>query len=158
MAGKCDLELPRVHPQFRGVCHFLRQRLKSYAINRYFETPFVNHKSPHKMAEGTYRLYQGNDEQWYFSLRAPNKEVILQSEGYVAIAGAENGIESVRAHCTGPGNYDFKESSNGQFYFTLNAANHQVIGVSEMYTTRGAANDGAESVMRWGPVAPVVQE
>ncbi|WP_222846683.1 YegP family protein [Chitinolyticbacter meiyuanensis] len=31
--------------------------------------------------------------------------------------------------------YDRKTSTNGKAYFTLKAANHQVIGASQMYAT-----------------------
>ena len=110
------------------------------------------------MAEGTFRLYTGKDQQFYFSLKAPNGQVILQSEGYKALAGAENGIESVRAHATGPANYEIREAKNGQFYFVLKAANHQIIGTSELYVTRHNAEEGIESVLRYAPTAPIVRE
>ena len=54
--------------------------------------------------------------------------------------------------------YEIREAKNGQFYFVLKAANHQIIGTSEMYATRHNAEEGIESVMRYAPTAPIVRE
>ena len=110
------------------------------------------------MAVGRYRLFVGKDQQYYFSLKAPNGRVILQSEGYKALAGAENGIDSVRNHSSSMGNYELKTAKNGEFYFVLKAANHQVIGASEMYITQQGAQEGLESVMAFAPSAEVDRE
>lgn len=36
--------------------------------------------------------------QWYFRLKAPNHEIICQSEGYTTRAGAEQGVSRVKAY------------------------------------------------------------
>jgi uncharacterized protein YegP (UPF0339 family) len=43
-------------------------------------------------------------------------------------------MESVR-NASDDANYDRKESSIGEPYFNLKAANHQVIGTSEIYSS-----------------------
>jgi uncharacterized protein len=39
-------------------------------------------------------------------------------------------------------------AKNGEFYFTLKAANSQVIGKSEMYKAEASRENGIQSVMR----------
>ncbi|MBE2103633.1 YegP family protein, partial [Staphylococcus argenteus] len=40
-------------------------------------------------------------------------------------------------------------------YFVLKAKNHQVIGVSEMYSSESAAKNGIQSVMKNGPTTDI---
>ena len=42
--------------------------------------------------------------------------------------------------------FKLRESSDGQFYFTLNAGNGQVLVTSERYTARAGARNGIEAV------------
>ena len=51
--------------------------------------------------------------------------------------------------------YDGKITSNGQYYFVMKAANEEIIGVSEMYTTEAARDNGIEVVKRDAPNAPL---
>jgi uncharacterized protein YegP (UPF0339 family) len=96
---------------------------------------------------GWFELSKSSDGQYRFVLKAGNAETILTSELYKAKASAEGGIASVQANCSNDDRYDRKESaSSGKFYFTLKAANHQVIGTSQMYTTASSRNSGIESV------------
>lgn len=74
--------------------------------------------------------------------------VILTSEVYEQKASALGGIESVRANGAQETNFAMKESSAGQPYFVLKAANQQVIGQSEMYSSEAAAKNGIESVRK----------
>lgn len=46
------------------------------------------------------------------------------------------------------GKFIVKNSKNGQFYFNLKAANGEIIGTSEMYTTKGACDNGIDAVKR----------
>jgi uncharacterized protein YegP (UPF0339 family) len=51
------------------------------------------------------------------------------------------------------GSFVLQKSANEQFYFVLKAANGQVIATSQMYTTKGAAQDGIASVKANAPDA-----
>lgn len=102
-----------------------------------------------------YILRKSKDDQFYFVLTADNNQTILKSEMYTAKSSAQNGVESVRANCSDDARFERLESANGQFYFNLRAANHQVIGVSEMYTTKAARENGVKAVMKVGPAAPL---
>ncbi len=100
-----------------------------------------------------FQLYTGKDGQFYFRLRAQNGQVILSGEGYTAKAGCQNGIRSVQENAPRDGRYRRKTAANGQFYFVLEAANGQVIGRSEMYTTKRRREGGIEAVKRIAPTA-----
>lgn len=107
---------------------------------------------------GKYELKKASDGQFYFNLKAANHQVILTSERYKAKAGATNGIESVRKNSPLDERYDRKQSSDGQHYFVLKAANHEIIGRSERYTTTSSRDNGIQSVKTNGPTATVDDE
>ncbi|MFX0194737.1 MAG: YegP family protein [Candidatus Hodarchaeota archaeon] len=101
-----------------------------------------------------FQVFIGENNQFYFRLYAVNGEIILGSEGYVAKAGCQNGIESVRENAPIDQRYQRKVASDGQHYFNLVAANDEVIGVSEMYTTEQKRDNGIEAVKQTAPTAP----
>ncbi|AMO98239.1 hypothetical protein CAter282_0290 [Collimonas arenae] len=106
----------------------------------------------------SYVLKKSVDGQFYFLLQASNGEVVLNSEMYVAKASAENGIASVQNNCTQDDRYSRNQASNGKFYFNLKAANHQVIGSSQMYTTTSARDAGIDAVKKNGPSTNIKDE
>jgi uncharacterized protein YegP (UPF0339 family) len=95
-----------------------------------------------------------NDE-FQFNLKADNGQVILTSQGYTTKASCENGIESVRTHSASIENFECNKSSDNQDYFNLKAANHQIIGTSEMYSNKTAMDTGIASVMKNAPLASI---
>jgi uncharacterized protein YegP (UPF0339 family) len=105
---------------------------------------------------GKFELKKSNSGKFMFNLKAGNGQIILTSELYEAKAGAENGIESVRKNAADDARFERKESSSGQPYFVLKAANGQVIGKSEMYSAPAAMENGVESVKNNAPDAEVV--
>ncbi len=102
-----------------------------------------------------FKMFQGEDEQFYFRLQAENGEPILASEGYVAKAGLENGIESVRENAPLDERYERDTSTNDKPYFVLKAANGEPIGRSEMYESEASRDNGIEAVKRVAPTAPI---
>lgn len=105
---------------------------------------------------GKFEIYKDNAGEYRFRLKAGNGEKILASEGYSAKSGAENGIESVRKNAPDDDRYEKKTSTNNKYYFVLKAANHQVIGTSEMYESTGSRDGGIASVKSNAPGATVV--
>jgi uncharacterized protein len=93
-----------------------------------------------------FELKKAGNGQIYFNLKAGNGEVILTSEQYKELAGAKNGIESVKANAADDANYERKTATNGQHFFVLKAKNKEAIGKSEMYTTPAAMEKGIASV------------
>jgi hypothetical protein len=81
--------------------------------------------------------------------------VILTSERYTTKGSAKNGIDSVKTNAPLDDQYERLTSKSDQPYFTLKAANNEVIGRSEMYSSTGAMENGIASVQKNAPVAPV---
>ncbi len=104
---------------------------------------------------GWYELSKAKDGQFRFVLKAGNGETILTSELYQARASAENGIASVQTNSPDEARYELKDAANGKFYFNLKAANHQVIGTSQMYSSEAAREGGIESVKKNGASATI---
>lgn len=105
---------------------------------------------------GKFEVKNTSHGQFMFNLKAGNGEIILTSEFYTAKSSALGGIESVRTNSPVDGRFDRKIASNGSPYFTLKAANGEVIGKSEMYSSTSAMENGIASVMRNAPEAQVV--
>lgn len=104
---------------------------------------------------GWYELKSNDKGQFSFVLKAENGEVVLRSETYDAKASAENGIASVQKNSPLEERYERKDASDGRLYFNLRAANHQVIGSSQMYKAAAGRDAGIESVKTNGPSTTV---
>lgn len=102
-----------------------------------------------------YQIFIGSNGKHYFRLTAKNGQQILASQGYSDKAGCKKGIESVRTNSARDDRYERKTATDGQAFFNLVAANKQVIGTSEMYTSEAARDKGIASVKSNGPVAEV---
>jgi len=104
---------------------------------------------------GFFELNKSSDGQFRFLLKADNGETLLTSELYHAKGSAENGIASVQSNCGADERYEKKVASNGKHYFNLKAANHQVIGTSQMYASADSRDAGIASVKSNGTSATV---
>lgn len=104
---------------------------------------------------GWYELSKSSDGQFRFVLKAANAETILTSELYKVKASAEGGIASVQSNSPQAERYEKKESSNGKSFFNLKAANHQIIGTSQMYATTQSRDAGIDAVKNNGPTKTV---
>lgn len=54
--------------------------------------------------------------------------------------------------------FKIKKSKDNQYYFTLQAANNEIIATSEMYTTKQNCKNGIDAVKQYAPNAPVEDE
>lgn len=104
---------------------------------------------------GWYELNKSTDGQFHFVLKAANSETILSSERYAAKPSALGGIASVQTNAPLAERYQRKTASDGKFYFTLLAANGQVIGSSQMYATEATRDAGIASVTANGATTTV---
>jgi uncharacterized protein YegP (UPF0339 family) len=102
---------------------------------------------------GIFELKPAAAGQFLFHLKAPNGEIILSSERYVAKSGAEHGIDAVRRNARLDERFARKTSVRGEPYFVLTAANHRRIGTSEMYSSTAAMENGIASVKANAPGA-----
>jgi len=104
---------------------------------------------------GKFEITKQVNGEFRFSLKAGNGETILTSEGYATKSNCQNGIDSVKRNAPDENKYDRKISSNGKFYFTLEAANGQTIGISELYENETGRNNGIMSVKTQAPDAVI---
>lgn len=81
----------------------------------------------------TFELSKSGDGQFRFTLKGDNGETVLTSELYHTKASAESGIASVKSNASKDGRYERLVAANGKPYFSLKAANGQVIGTSRLY-------------------------
>jgi len=103
-----------------------------------------------------FEIKKSKNDKFLFNLKAGNGEVILSSELYEAKANAVTGIASVKTNAPSDARYERKTSTKGEPYFVLKAANNQVIGQSEMYSSPSAMEAGIASVMKNAPGADTV--
>ena len=98
--------------------------------------------------EGKFEIQSASNGQYHFNLKAGNGAVILSSELYQEKRGAERGIAAVRANAANDHRYERRTAKNGEPYFVLKAANGEIIGKSEMYSSTSAMENGIDSVKR----------
>ncbi len=103
---------------------------------------------------GMYDLHRGGSSQFHWDLKAGNGERILSSELYNSKLAAETGIQSCRVNSPTDARYTRLTSKDNKPYFVLKAANGEVIGASETYSTVAARDNGIESCKQNGPTAP----
>ena len=106
------------------------------------------------MKNPKFQIFTGEDEQFYFRLRAKNGEIIIASEGYSSKPACKNGIASVKKNSRNKAAFK-PERSGKHFYFNLNASNAQTIGTSEMYSSARARDEGIAAVRKVAPSAPI---
>lgn len=87
-----------------------------------------------------------SDAGFRFNLHARNGEIVLSSESYTTKAAAWNGAFAVQDAAAAEGAFEIKTSTDDRFYFTLTAANGEAVGISQLYTTKAAAEGGVASV------------
>jgi uncharacterized protein YegP (UPF0339 family) len=87
-----------------------------------------------------------SDAGFRFNLHARNGVVVLSSESYTTKAAAWNGAFAIQDAAALEGSFEIKTATDNRFYFTLTAQNGQVVGVSQLYTTRESAQAGIASV------------
>lgn len=95
-----------------------------------------------------FELKKSHNGKFMFNLKAGNNEVILTSQMYESKASAETGIASVKENASQDERFERKTGSDGKPYFVLHAANKEVIGKSEMYTSHAAMEKGIASVKK----------
>lgn len=106
--------------------------------------------------EAKFYIKKQVNNEFYFILKSSNNETILKGEGYTTKQNCINGINSVKSNAPYDVRYERKITWNGsQYYFVLKAINGEPIGVSEMYNTTYARDNGISAVKRDAPNAPI---
>ena len=104
---------------------------------------------------GKFEIKTTDSGKTMFNLKAGNGQVILTSQSYASMDGCKNGIESVKKNAQNDAQFERKTAKDGSPFFTLNATNGQVIGKSEMYSSKEAMENGIASVKKNAPDAEV---
>lgn len=107
---------------------------------------------------GKFIITQRVNNEYQFNLKAGNGEIILTSEGYVQKASCQKGIESVKANSQDDSRYDRRTAVNGKDYFVLKARNGEIIGKSQLYSTKSGMENGIASVKFTAPTAEIVDQ
>ena len=99
---------------------------------------------------------QGESGQYHFNMFAKNGQVVVSSESYTTEAAAYNGAFAVEAAASDATAFAVKTAADGRFYFTITALNGQVVGMSQMYTTKASAQAAVTSVAKLLPTISVL--
>lgn len=94
--------------------------------------------------------------EFQFNLHAGNGEIILTSEGYTTKASCQNGIESVKINSQDDSRFDRRMAVNEKYYFVLKAKNGEIIGKSQLYSTKQGMENGIASVKENAPNAETI--
>jgi uncharacterized protein len=98
-----------------------------------------------------YQISPTNNNKFTFNLKAENNEIILSSQVYEQKQSALDGIASVQVNGPDAANFEQKVSVANEPYFVLKAKNGEVIGKSQMYASKAAAEVGIASVQTNAP-------
>ncbi|WP_412851017.1 YegP family protein [Chryseobacterium sp. PMSZPI] len=107
---------------------------------------------------GQFIITQRVNKEYQFNLKAGNGEIILTSEGYVQKASCQKGIESVKINSQDSSRYDRRVAVNGKEYFVLKARNGEIIGKSQLYSSKSGMENGIASVKSNASKAEIVDE
>ena len=102
-----------------------------------------------------FELKKNKKGEFSFNLKASNGRIILTSEQYSSKAAAMNGIESVKKNCKNDEAFERLESKKQEPYFVLKAKNKEIIGRSEMYSSKSSMENGIAAVKESAPSAEV---
>lgn len=107
---------------------------------------------------GKFIITQRIDKEYQFNLKAGNGEIILTSEGYVQKASCLKGIESVKVNSQEDSRYDRRVAKNEKDYFVLKARNGEIIGKSQLYSSKDSMEKGIASVKANAPDAEIIDQ
>lgn len=107
---------------------------------------------------GKFVITRRVNQEYQFNLKAGNSEIILTSEGYVQKGSCHKGIESVRVNSQDDSRYDKRTAVNGKVYFVLKARNGEIIGKSQLYSSKAGMESGIASVKFNAPTAEIIDE
>ena len=103
-----------------------------------------------------FEIKSAKNGKHFFNLCASNGEIILTSQMYSSKSGCRKGLASVRANAGVAGRYEHRTGKQGKSHFVLKAANHRVIGSSEVYRSKAACEKGMKAVMKNGKTKTVI--
>ncbi len=107
-------------------------------------------------AGARFQVFEDKGSEYRFNLYAANGQVVLSSEGYTTEEAALNGAFAVAENGVDEDNFDVRESSDGGFYLNLRAGNNEIIGTSEVYSTKSNAVAAMDAIIALIPEAELL--
>ena len=109
------------------------------------------------MAQPVFVIESDSKGEFRFRLQSNNsKNVLHASEGYTTKQNCQKAIASVKVNSQIDSRYYRSFSKDEKHYITLHAANGETLGMSEMYNSIGARDNGINAVKRDAPVATII--
>ena len=105
---------------------------------------------------GHFELRNTAEGKFFFSLKAPNGEVILTSGMYATRTAASRGIAAVKKNAAHHGYFERKLGLHDEPHFVLKSPTGDILGRSEVYASAVAMESGVKSVERSAVGAPVL--
>ena len=102
---------------------------------------------------GRFEITEDKSGQFRFVLKSKNRETVLCSEAYTTLAACEKGVDSARINAPDDNRYERNTAKDGSPYFNLKARNGEIIGTSEMYSSKAAMEKGIAAVKQDAPKA-----
>jgi uncharacterized protein len=115
-----------------------------------------NTKFRNKTTGARVAVVLGDSGQWHFSVFAKNGQNVLSSEAYSSQAAAFNGALAVQGAGVASYSYEIKQSVSGGFYFNIKAANGEIVGTSQQYTTQESAQTGRNALIALLPSIDII--
>jgi uncharacterized protein YegP (UPF0339 family) len=105
-----------------------------------------------------FEVFADKGGKYRFRLKAANGEIVLSSQAYASKESCSNGIASVQKNAANPDLFSKTTSEGGKFGFSLLAANKQVIGTSQTYSSAPGRDNGIKSVGKAATGASIVDQ
>ena len=96
----------------------------------------------------TYQISKDKSGKFRFRLHSGNTQVVLKSQGYKTKAACKVGVNSVKKNARIRSRYEVNLAKNGKYFFNLVSGNKEIVGTSQMYSSRDTLRKGIASVMR----------
>jgi uncharacterized protein YegP (UPF0339 family) len=103
---------------------------------------------------GKYTLHPTGTE-FHWVLKARDAQTMLSSQMYSAKASAEEGIAACRINSAIDARYERLAAHDKRPYFVLRAANGEIIGASQIYSTDAGREKGIALCKESGPLATI---
>ena len=106
--------------------------------------------------KSTFEIKRTSNGKFMFNLKAGNDQVILTSRMYDSRESAEAAIGSVKENAVLAEQFEQRTGAGGKPHFVLLDEDQQVIGTSEVYSSRVGMRHGIASVKKNAPGAETV--
>ena len=104
-----------------------------------------------------FEIFQSSkNKKFYFNLKARNGQIILRSQPFETISDCKSKIIIVRKKGTDPVAFIRKKTSSRKHHFQLQSTSLQILGMSQMYTTKYGMEKGIRSVMANAPEGQII--